>query len=67
MFFQPKSTDDRSIGDFDLKSAGVIAEPDVVRISIKHGKDKVLVLMTGLNFLVRLPKIVITSCRVVWC
>ena len=37
----------RSIGDFDLKHLGVVADADVTRISIKHGKDKFLVLTTG--------------------
>ena len=37
----------RSIGDFDLKPHGVSAEAQVVRISLKHGKDKFLVLTTG--------------------
>ena len=36
----------RSIGDFDLKPHGVSAEAQVVRISLKHGKDKFLVLTT---------------------
>ena len=38
----------RSIGDFDLKPYGVIATPDISRRSLKHGKDKFLVLMTGM-------------------
>ena len=37
----------RSIGDFDLKHLGVVADADVTRISVKHGKDKFLVLTTG--------------------
>jgi len=41
----------RSIGDFDLKNQGVVADADVTRISIKHGKDKFLVLTTGDWFL----------------
>ena len=36
----------RSIGDLDLKPYGVISNPDISRLSIKHGKDKFLVLMT---------------------
>lgn len=36
----------RSIGDYDLKPHGVTAEAQVARISIKHGKDKFLVLTT---------------------
>ena len=41
----------RSIGDLDLKPFGVTAEPDITRISLKHGKDRYLVLTTdGVNF-----------------
>jgi len=36
----------RSIGDLDLKPFGVIATPDISRRSLKHGKDRFLVLMT---------------------
>lgn len=42
----------RSIGDFHLKSCGVIAEPDTSRINIKHADDSFLALTSdGVNFL----------------
>ncbi|XP_029938635.1 protein phosphatase 1K, mitochondrial-like [Salarias fasciatus] len=42
----------RSIGDFHLKSCGVIVEPDTQRISIQHANDSFLALTTdGINFL----------------
>eukprot|EP00095_Tigriopus_kingsejongensis_P010567 snap_masked-scaffold1889_size25432-processed-gene-0.2 protein:Tk10567 transcript:snap_masked-scaffold1889_size25432-processed-gene-0.2-mRNA-1 annotation:"protein phosphatase mitochondrial" len=41
----------RSIGDLDLKPFGVSAEPDLIRLNFKHGKDSFLVLTTdGVNF-----------------
>jgi len=41
----------RSIGDFDLKECGVIAEPEVKQMNLKHGKDRYLVLVTdGISF-----------------
>lgn len=36
----------RAIGDMDLKSYGVIATPDISRRSLKHGKDKFLLLIS---------------------
>lgn len=36
----------RSIGDLDLKPYGVTAQADLERRSLKHGKDKFLVLLT---------------------
>ncbi|KAG7215207.1 hypothetical protein INR49_022706 [Caranx melampygus] len=42
----------RSIGDFHLKSNGVIAEPDTHRLNIHHASDSFLALTTdGINFL----------------
>lgn len=42
----------RSIGDFHLKTSGVIAEPDTQRVNIKHADDSFLTLTTdGINFL----------------
>jgi len=41
----------RSIGDLDLKSYGVTAEPSLVRSNIKHYKDSALVMVTdGITF-----------------
>ena len=49
----------RSIGDLDLKQYGVTADPDVSRLSFKHGKDKFLVLTTdGINFVMSDEEIV---------
>ncbi|XP_068949941.1 protein phosphatase Mn(2+)-dependent 1K [Petaurus breviceps papuanus] len=43
----------RSIGDLDLKSSGVIAEPETKRIKLQHADDSFLVLTTdGINFMV---------------
>ncbi|CAN9509349.1 unnamed protein product [Ophioblennius macclurei] len=42
----------RSIGDFHLKSCGVIVEPDTQRVNIRHADDSFLALTTdGVNFL----------------
>ncbi len=41
----------RSLGDFELKRFGVTADPEVTRTSLKHGKDKYLLLTTdGVTF-----------------
>ncbi len=41
----------RSIGDFELKSFGVIAEPTLSRLNLKHGKDSFLLLVSdGISF-----------------
>ena len=41
----------RSIGDFDLKPFGVIADPTFQRLSLKHGKDSFVGLVTdGISF-----------------
>ncbi|XP_049318895.1 protein phosphatase 1K, mitochondrial [Astyanax mexicanus] len=42
----------RSIGDFDLKNLGVIAEPETTRTTIHHAHDAFLALTTdGVNFI----------------
>lgn len=42
----------RSIGDFHLKSCGVIVEPDTQRVAVQHANDSFLALTTdGVNFL----------------
>ncbi|KAM8881587.1 protein phosphatase Mn(2+)-dependent 1K-like [Synchiropus picturatus] len=42
----------RSIGDFHLRSSGVIAEPELQRTNIQHANDSFLALTTdGINFL----------------
>lgn len=42
----------RSIGDFHLKTSGVIAEPDTCRVTVQHSTDSFLALTTdGINFL----------------
>ncbi|KAG8005931.1 Protein phosphatase 1K [Nibea albiflora] len=42
----------RSIGDFHLKTSGVIAEPDTRRVTVQHANDLFLALTTdGINFL----------------
>lgn len=42
----------RSIGDFHLKTSGVIAEPDTRRLTVQHANDSFLALTTdGINFL----------------
>ena len=39
------------LGDLDLKSYGVTAEPSLVRSNIKHYKDSALVMVTdGITF-----------------
>nr|XP_020442305.1 protein phosphatase 1K, mitochondrial-like [Monopterus albus] len=41
----------RSIGDFHLKSSGVIAEPETRRLTVQHANDAFLALTTdGINF-----------------
>ncbi|XP_077132536.1 protein phosphatase Mn(2+)-dependent 1K [Ranitomeya variabilis] len=56
----------RSIGDFDLKSKGVIAEPETKRINVHHADDSFLVLTTdGINFIVNSQEIcnIISQCH----
>ncbi|XP_061101343.1 protein phosphatase 1K, mitochondrial-like isoform X1 [Conger conger] len=56
----------RSIGDFDLKNSGVIAEPETKRISIHHAHDAFLALTTdGINFIMNCQEIcdVISQCH----
>ncbi|KAM3928044.1 protein phosphatase Mn(2+)-dependent 1K-like [Leptodactylus fuscus] len=56
----------RSIGDLDLKSVGVIAEPETKRIKLHHGDDSFLVLTTdGINFIVNSQEIcdIINHCH----
>ncbi|XP_020514550.2 protein phosphatase Mn(2+)-dependent 1K [Labrus bergylta] len=56
----------RSIGDFHLKTSGVIAEPDTRRLSVKHNSDSFLALTTdGINFLLSDQEIcdVIKQCQ----
>ncbi|XP_060782435.1 protein phosphatase 1K, mitochondrial [Neoarius graeffei] len=56
----------RSIGDFDLKSTGVIAEPETKRISLHHVHDAFLALTTdGINFIMNSQEIcnVINQCN----
>ncbi|KAM9718127.1 protein phosphatase Mn(2+)-dependent 1K-like [Menidia menidia] len=56
----------RSIGDFHLKSSGVIAEPETKRLQIKHAEDAFLALTTdGINFLLSDQEIcdVIKQCQ----
>ncbi|XP_030643776.1 protein phosphatase Mn(2+)-dependent 1K [Chanos chanos] len=56
----------RSIGDFDLKNAGVIAEPETKRISLHHVHDSFLALTTdGINFIMNSQEIcdVINQCN----
>ncbi|XP_029424929.1 protein phosphatase 1K, mitochondrial isoform X1 [Nannospalax galili] len=48
----------RSIGDLDLKTSGVIAEPETMRIKLYHADDSFLVLTTdGINFMVNSQEI----------
>ncbi|KFO75151.1 hypothetical protein N303_09494 [Cuculus canorus] len=48
----------RSIGDLDLKSIGVIAEPETKRVKLHHADDSFLVLTTdGINFMVNSQEI----------
>ncbi|XP_042336936.1 protein phosphatase 1K, mitochondrial-like, partial [Plectropomus leopardus] len=56
----------RSIGDFHLKSSGVIAEPDTRRLTVHHASDSFLALTTdGINFLLSDQEIcdVINQCH----
>lgn len=56
----------RSIGDFDLKNMGVIAEPETKRISLHHVHDSFLALTTdGVNFIMNSQEIcnVINQCH----
>ncbi|XP_008289841.1 protein phosphatase Mn(2+)-dependent 1K [Stegastes partitus] len=56
----------RSIGDFDLKNMGVIAEPETKRISLHHAHDAFLALTTdGVNFIMNSQEIcnVINQCH----
>ncbi|XP_017576600.1 protein phosphatase 1K, mitochondrial [Pygocentrus nattereri] len=55
----------RSIGDFDLKNSGVIAEPETTRITVHHAHDAFLALTTdGVNFIMSNQEIcdVINQC-----
>ncbi|XP_061626843.1 protein phosphatase 1K, mitochondrial [Phyllopteryx taeniolatus] len=56
----------RSIGDFDLKSMGVIAEPETKRITLSPVHDSFLALTTdGINFIMNSQEIcnVINQCH----
>ncbi|KAI5609245.1 protein phosphatase 1K, mitochondrial-like isoform X1, partial [Silurus asotus] len=56
----------RSIGDFDLKQIGVIAEPETTRIMIHHSHDSFLALTTdGINFIMSNQEVcdVISQCH----
>ncbi|KAM3591163.1 uncharacterized protein V6R79_023759 [Siganus canaliculatus] len=56
----------RSIGDFHLRSSGVIAEPDTRRLTVQHANDSFLTLTTdGINFLLSDQEIcdVINQCH----
>ncbi|KAA0721989.1 Protein phosphatase 1K, mitochondrial [Triplophysa tibetana] len=56
----------RSIGDFDLKRTGVIAEPETKRILLNHVHDSFLALTTdGINFIMNSQEIcdVINQCH----
>ncbi|CAI9559069.1 unnamed protein product [Staurois parvus] len=56
----------RSIGDLDLKSTGVIAEPETKRVKLHHADDGFLVLTTdGINFIVNSQEIcdIINQCH----
>lgn len=56
----------RSIGDFDLKKMGVIAEPETKRINLHHVHDSFLALTTdGINFIMNSQEIcnVINQCH----
>ncbi|XP_069834362.1 protein phosphatase Mn(2+)-dependent 1K [Dendropsophus ebraccatus] len=56
----------RSIGDLDLKSMGVIAEPETKRVTLHHADDGFLVLTTdGINFIVNSQEIcdIINQCH----
>ncbi|XP_050969015.1 protein phosphatase 1K, mitochondrial [Labeo rohita] len=56
----------RSIGDFDLKTSGVIAEPETKRITLHHVHDSFLALTTdGINFIMNSQEIcnIINQCN----
>uniref|UniRef100_UPI003AB0F908 protein phosphatase 1K, mitochondrial-like n=1 Tax=Centroberyx gerrardi TaxID=166262 RepID=UPI003AB0F908 len=56
----------RSIGDFHLKSSGVVAEPETRRVTVQHTSDSFLALTTdGINFLLSDQEIcdVINQCH----
>ncbi|XP_027021778.2 protein phosphatase 1K, mitochondrial isoform X2 [Tachysurus fulvidraco] len=56
----------RSIGDFDLKQSGVIAEPETSRAIVQHSDDSFLALTTdGINFIMSNQEIcdVISQCH----
>ncbi|MBN3288280.1 PPM1K phosphatase, partial [Polyodon spathula] len=56
----------RSIGDFDLKHKGVIAEPETKRVNLHHSYDSFLALTTdGINFIMNSQEIcdVINQCH----
>ncbi|XP_033480180.1 protein phosphatase Mn(2+)-dependent 1K [Epinephelus lanceolatus] len=56
----------RSIGDFDLKKTGVIAEPETRRVTLHHVHDAFLALTTdGVNFIMNSQEIcnVINQCH----
>lgn len=56
----------RSIGDFDLKQSGVIAEPETTRVTVQHSHDSFLALTTdGVNFIMSNQEIcdVISRCH----
>ncbi|XP_033942470.1 protein phosphatase Mn(2+)-dependent 1K isoform X3 [Pseudochaenichthys georgianus] len=56
----------RSIGDFDLKNTGVIAEPETKRMTLHHAHDSFLALTTdGVNFIMNSQEIcnVINQCH----
>ena len=51
----------RSIGDLELKQCGVTADPDIKKMTIKHGKDQFLVLTSdGINWVMQDQEIVDT-------
>ncbi|KAL4618170.1 protein phosphatase 1K, mitochondrial-like [Arapaima gigas] len=55
----------RSIGDFDLKSKGVIAEPETKHMMLQHAHDSFLALTTdGINFIMNSQEIcdIISQC-----
>uniref|UniRef100_A0A8C5MJI0 protein-serine/threonine phosphatase n=1 Tax=Leptobrachium leishanense TaxID=445787 RepID=A0A8C5MJI0_9ANUR len=56
----------RSIGDLDLKTKGVIADPETKRVKLHHADDGFLVLTTdGINFIVNSQEIcdIINQCH----
>ncbi|KAK1803363.1 hypothetical protein P4O66_004023 [Electrophorus voltai] len=56
----------RSIGDFDLKTSGVIAEPETTRVTLQHAHDSFLALTTdGVNFIMSNQEVcdVINQCH----